>query len=304
MVMVAGLECLPGQRRSKTLSDESSRTDSSRLSQRARAITPAPPGQIKVAKNLSEVTRAWGLVYDVYSRSGFIHHNDYKVHTTPQAVNRRTAVFYSEINGEIESTLSAILDGPDGLPLDKVYKAELDTLRGRGRRLTEHGLLAHRVQIAGSQAAEYFDRNKDSFHRSQIARVRESLIHLMCRTYFFGLTMNCTDIVIGVHPKHAKFYDRGWGFVQAGPQKAYPTVNNRPVVLMRMDIREVLKRPSMPYGLDFCLNNPIAIDTFQERCRFDPSRVIKNAKSLHLYLQDMYTEWEQRTIAWAQQRAC
>jgi len=262
-------------------------------------ITPPPPGVFSVARTLEEVFNSWRLVYNVYAQSGFISTNPYGLHTAPQAVNRRTAVFYSTNGRYVESTLSAILDGPDGLPLDTVYQAELDVLRRQGRRLNEHGLLAHYAHIAGSQAAEILDKDRTSFHRNQLVRVRNTLIHLMCRTFFFGLAMNCTDIVIGVHPKHVKFYKRAWGFGQAGPERTYPTVNHRPVILMRLDLGEVFKRSELPYALDFCLNNPVPLNSFHDRCRFEPSEVVKFAKPFHQYLRAKHAAWEQRTIAWA-----
>ncbi len=284
-----------------TLSPQAPLSDNG-LQRRAQMIEPPSPDRFHVARNLAEVVDAWRLVYKVYTRSGLIPQNPYGVHTVPQAMNRRTAVFYSLTGPFVESTVTTIFDGAGGLPLDVVYKRELDVLRRKGRRLNELSLLAHAAQIAGSQAAEYIEMNSAVPSRLHAARVRTSLIHLMCRTFFFGLAMDCTDFVIGIHPKHARFYERGWGFQQIGPEHTHPTVNNRPVVLMRMAHSDILRKAEQPYALEFCLNNPIPLDTFCERCRFEPREIASASGPIYPYIRNKYPDWEQRTIAWSQRK--
>lgn len=255
---------------------------------RSQTIAPPPSGRFHVATTLEEVVNAWSLTYNVYSTNGFIDPNQHKIHTVPQAINSNTAVFYSTSGSNVDGTLTAMLDGPNGLPLDTVYKVELDLLRRQGRRLNEHGLLAHMTQIDASQATHSA--------RQQADQVRTSLIHLMCRTVRFGLAMNCTDIVIGVHPKHMRFYQRAWGFKQAGPERAYATVNDRPVVLMRLDYSEVIRREELPYAYDFLLNNPIPLESVLQGYDFDLRDFTRSSLPLHAYLRDKYPMWE-RPIA-------
>lgn len=269
---------------------------------RVASLQPPPSGRFHVARNLPEVMDAWRLVYNVYVRNGYIPPNPFRVHTSPHAINRRTAVFYSLRGPFVESTITAMLDGRGGLPLDVVYKPELDALRRKNRQLSEHGLLAHDQQIAGSQAADVIDGQRTLSAREQTDRVRTCLIHLMCRTVFYSLAMNSTDIVIGVHPKHARFYIRAWGFRQAGPVRRYSTVNDRPVILLRMDLSEVLRRPEQPYVLEFLLNNPIPLDTFGQRCTFEPSEVTSSCGPLHGYLCYKHPEWEEQTIGWTRRK--
>jgi hypothetical protein len=269
---------------------------------RAQSIAPPAPGHFRVAQTIEQAVAAWQLVYKVYARSGFIGPNRFALHSAPQAVNRRAAVFYSQTGQNVDGTLTAMIDGPEGLPLDSVYGSELNDLRRRGRRLSEHGLLAHTGQIAGSQAAEYLDKDHAATARDQLNNVRTSLIHLMCRTVFYSLSSNCTDVVIGVHPKHTRFYERAWGFRKDGPERTYATVNNRPVVLMRLDFAEVFNRESLPYAMDFLLNNPIPMDTFAERCRFELREVTQSESPLRDYLRWKHPEWESRSNAWVERK--
>ena len=268
---------------------------------RSQTINPPPSGRFHVATTLDEVVNAWNLTHDVYSANGFINPNKHKIHAAPQAVNAKTAVFYSTSGSKVDGTLTAILDGPNGLPLDTVYKKELDALRRTDRRLTEHGMFAHVSQITGFQPTEYFG-SQEFTPRQQADHVRTSLIHLMCRTVFFSLAMNCTDIVFGIHPKHVRFYKRAWGTQQEGPERTYAAVNNRPVVLMRLNYSEVLRREELPYAFDFLLNNPIPLDTFHQRYDFDLRNFINSSLPLHTYLRNKYPMWE-RKIAWFMEKA-
>jgi len=262
---------------------------------RSQTINPPSSGRFHVATTLDEVVKAWSLTYDVYSANDFVDPNQHKLHTVPQAVNPKTAVFYSTSGEKVDATLTAILDGPMGLPLDTVYKNELDILRRKGRRLNEHGMLAHLTHMTGSQ---------ETNARNHADQVRSTLIHLICRSVFFGLAMNCTDTVIGVHPKHARFYKRAFGWELCGPERAYPTVNNRPVVLMKLDYSEVLRREELPYAFEFLLNNPIPLDTFQQRYSFDPRDfTTDSSQPLHAYLCEKYPTWEERTISWYTRKA-
>jgi hypothetical protein len=273
-------------------------TGTGRLIRRStEVIDPPDHKQFHVASTVTEAFEAWRLVYNVYVHSGFIFPNDDGIHTVPQAFNRRSAVFFTKTSGKIDGSLTAMLDGPGGLPLDSVYSHTLDALRQRGRKLSEHGLLAHSSEVAGSQAAECFGDNQDG--RRRIESVRSSLIHLMCRTVFYSLATNCTDVVIGVHPKHTRFYRRAWGFETDGPVTTYPLVNHRPVVLMRLDFAEVLARDTVPYALDYLLNNPIPLQTFTDRCRFEPTEIAQHIGTLGAYLQSLDPQRENCAMRWA-----
>lgn len=267
------------------------------ISRRAEIIDPPHLKEFHVARTVTEAFDAWRLVYDVYVHSGFIYPNDDGIHTVPQAINRRSAVFYSKDSGKIDGSLTAMLDGPGGLPLDSVYSQTLDDLRQRGRKLSEHGLLAHSSEVAGSQAAECFGDNSSG--RRKVEGVRSSLIHLMCRTVFYSMAMSCTDVVIGVHPRHTRFYRRAWGFETDGPVKTYPIVNDRPVVLMRLDFTEVLGRDTVPYALDYLLNNPIPLQTFTDKCRFEPTEIARHIGTLGAYLQSLDPQRENCAMRWA-----
>ena len=163
----------------------------------SRPGRPASGLEFYIAHTMEEVEEAWGLVYDAYRRDNLIDVNPHRVHTTSQAVGPNTAVILGCLGPLAVGTISAYTDGPEGLPLDSVYLTEISALRRGGRKLMEVGLFADR--------------------RERINRAADGLFALMRFSYFFGFPMECDDIIIGVHPRHAPFYMRLLGFERIGP---------------------------------------------------------------------------------------
>lgn len=202
----------------------------------------------RIARNLEEVTAAWRMVYMAYRRAGLIESNPYRIHTAPQAIGRHVAVIGACMGPITVSTLTAFADNANALPLDRVYQMELTELRQQGRRLMEVGLFADR--------------------RIQISRTAEALFQLMRYAFYYALQCEVTDFVIGVHPRHARFYTRAFGFEPMGALKNYPAVNNRPVVLLRGDLEDKLKLRPLHPALDYFVKNPVTPENFESRYPF------------------------------------
>ena len=99
-------------------------------------------------------------------------------------------------------------------------------------------------------------------------RIKESLYGLMRLAFFFGFTEGSVDFVIGVHPRHARFYRRAFGFQQVGSERQYPMVRHQPVVLLHGSLKTSLQMRRVPYVLDHCLSNPVSPDAYKARYRF------------------------------------
>ncbi len=226
---------------------------------------PRSQRQYGPTHNIHQVIEAWSLVYKVYTHSGLIDANPYRLHTVNQAVTPFAAVFHgSTANGEIESTATAIEDAPNtpyGLPLDQVYHDELNKLRNHGRRLIECGLFAHRGQLPG-------DDPQAMGIEGSSRQIRDALYELMRMAFYFGLNRCCTDWILGVHPRHARFYIRAFGFKQIADETIYPAVNDRPVVLLHGDLDTSFKLTKTPYVLKYCFDNPVAPSVIENRFAF------------------------------------
>ena len=125
------------------------------------------------------------------------------------------------------------------------YLAEL---RRKGRRLLEVGMLADR--------------------RESAARGIGALFSMMRWAVHYALHTDLTDVVIGVHPRHAQFYERCYGFEVFAPPTSYPLVRNHLVVGLRLRLREGLAKDVLPRGLADARDNPIPASAFAHRFAF------------------------------------
>lgn len=115
---------------------------------------------------------------------------------------------------QVIGTVSIGFDSPIGLLVDELYKAEIQTLRDKGRKLCEFTKLA-----------------VDSTVRSK--RVLAALYHI---SYIYAHNIQVhTDLFIEVNPRHVKFYQKMLGFQQYGKEKLCPRVN-APAVLLWLDL--------------------------------------------------------------------
>ncbi len=211
---------------------------------------------VGVAEDLDSVTAAWQLVYTSYRRRGLIRPNPQRLHTAPQAVGIHSAVIVGRIGEMTVTTLTAVADERGELPLDRLYRSDLTQLRRQGRTLVEVGLFGDR--------------------RFERARSAEALCQLMRYAFYYGF-WRYTDIVIGVHPRHAPFYSKSIGFQTIGPTRSYFEINDRPVVLQRLDIQEKLNQPSRPAVLDFFAKNQVPAEAFDRRFAFQPDQIAGSA---------------------------
>jgi len=214
----------------------------------ASNATGQPALNYRIARTCEDVEAAWRLVYQAYRRIGLIDPNPFEIHTTPHAVNGDSVVVMGlHEDRTLGATLTAMLDAPNGLPLDHVYPDELATLRNEGRKLIEVGLFA--------------DRRRD------FVRTTRSLLELMRFAFHYGWQQDVDDFVIGVHPHHAKFYCRMFSFEIHGGEKQYSTVNDHPVVLLRGDLPRGIQLRRR--AVDYALRNPVEPDAFADRFSFD-----------------------------------
>lgn len=112
------------------------------------------------------------------------------------------------------ATITAGLDGDDGLYVGSLFGDEVRALRSEGRKLCEFTKLA-----------------VDESVRSHA--VLGAIFHVACM-YVLDLH-GCTDVLIEVNPRHVRFYERMLGFKQLASERTDPRVN-APAVLLRLDL--------------------------------------------------------------------
>lgn len=205
------------------------------------------------AGSLEEVESAWGLVYERYAQMGLIDENPFGIHATPTGVGPHACVIWGPDGPQVGYTVTLFRDGPRGLALDSVYPREIDELRGKGRRLLEVGMLADR--------------------RRCVSRSVQALFSMLRWSLHYALHTDLTDLVIGVHPRHAQFYVRYYGFEPFAAEKSYPLVRNHPVVPLRLRIPEGLAKDDMPRGLAHAYHNRLPEGAFAHRFAFEPEQL-------------------------------
>ncbi|MEO8748496.1 MAG: hypothetical protein ABI379_12690 [Rhodanobacter sp.] len=219
----------------------------------ARPVVRSSEPTCVCATSLQQVEMAWHLVYERYSQMCLIDENPFGIHAAPTGVGPHACVIWGPEGPEVGYTMTLFRDNPMGLALDSVYARYLDELRGQGRRLLEVGMLADR--------------------RHSTARGIEALFSMMRRAIHYALHTDLTDIVIGVHPRHAQFYVRHYGLEEFAPPTSYPLVRNNPVVALRLRLRESLANDVLPRGLADARANPIPASAFAHRFAFDPEQL-------------------------------
>lgn len=169
----------------------------------------------------AELEKAFNLVYQAYSKKGFVP--DQKPHNMLFSI-------YSLLPGTVHvmvrssrcilSNLTAIPSSKVfGLPMDAVFKPELDGLRAEGRTLVELSALATREEY----------------------RFRDIFLYQIQALYWYFIYHGVDDICITVNPRHKGYYMQMFPFLELGPVRYYPRVN-APAVGLRGNVSDALER--------------------------------------------------------------
>ena len=130
-----------------------------------------------------------------------------------------TKVFVARDRGRVVGTVSLIEDSFIGLPMEELYREELDRLRAQGRRVSEVSALAidERYKTAG-------------------VSILSQLILLL--VVYAVEIRHRDDLCIAINPRHLRFYQRLFPYAaHLGDLKRYGKVNGAPAVLLRFDLR-------------------------------------------------------------------
>jgi hypothetical protein len=174
--------------------------------------------EISMVASVEELQEAWGLLYQQYLNYNLIDKNYSELWAFPHYFTKHAGTWVGKEEGFITSTTSCLLDKENLLPLDNYYPDELNQLRLQGAKLAECGLLA----------------------RKQGATNSDHLLVLQCYALAFGLSHGYFDFVIGIHPRQAGYYKRYFGFNQIGEEKQYIHLNNAPVALLYLSLKNSL----------------------------------------------------------------
>ncbi len=186
----------------------------------------------KTAITPEDYLSAFNLVYKVFVKTGYTSPSKTPFRIAPQHCNSDSRIFIgTHKDGDIEKLIYSISIFPDsdnGLPMDMVFKKELDLLRSKGRFIVESGHLA---------ADPSYKMNT-----MNIPMLGNKMLHQYASKH-----LNADDIVIAIHPKHQWIYEDFLLFEKIGEIKEYSYANNNPALAMRLDLRTAKKKYKKAY---------------------------------------------------------
>ena len=185
--------------------------------------------EYRAARNPSDRLKAFRLVYNAYLRAGLGEANRYEMRVTPYQLQPTSQIFVARIRNEVVSTVTLVGDSDLGLPMESMFGDEVAALRRSGRRVAEVSCLA--------------DRRKDP---GRFLSAFSALTRCMAQ---FARNEGITNLLVSVHPRHARFYCRYLGFQAESTRIAEcPYVRNRPAVALNLDFDLVDRKRPANYG--------------------------------------------------------
>jgi hypothetical protein len=171
---------------------------------------------------------SFNLVYRVFVRTGFAQPGPTPFRLAPQHCNADSRIFIGfHTESDEEKLIYSISIFPDsaenGLPMDMVFKKELDLLRSQGRFLVE----------AGHLAADPSYKMNDM----TIPMLGNKILYQYASRH-----LDADDIVITVHPKYRWFYEDFLLFEKIGEIGAYDYANGNPALAMRLNVRTMREK--------------------------------------------------------------
>ncbi len=181
---------------------------------------------IKFAETREELVQSFSLVYQVYLQKKFItepksHRMLYSIYSLlPETVHIVAKSYLTVI-----SNLTVIFDTPEfGLPMDVIYRPEVDELRSQGKNVVELSSLATPREHCW----------KNMFHY---------LVQVM---YWYTVYKDIDFVCIAVNPRHVRYYKNLFPFEYMGPTRHYPRVE-APAVALKARVKE-----SMSLMMEIC----------------------------------------------------
>jgi len=175
--------------------------------------------QYKIAATQEERTAAFRLVYNCYLRSGLGEPNPHEMRVTPYHLLPTTEIFLASYDDEPIFTVTLVIDGNLGLPMEPVYGREVALFRQWGLYVGEVSCLADR--------------------RKEFRGFFPVFLRLSRLVVQYARRRGLDGLLLAVHPRHARFYERFMDFELFGQQKAYPAVRNAPAVALFLDFARV-----------------------------------------------------------------
>jgi len=184
------------------------------------------------------------LVHNQYVKKNYmIPHKNHLRLSLHQATQKATPFIAVYKKKYILATLTLVEDSPLGIPMDKIYKNELNILRSKKVRLGEVGMLAQNIDL--------MEHPSLGFKKSDQMIVLLYLFRMMFM--WVRSQKNLNVLVACFHPRHELFY-KAMQFKSLAGLKSYESVEGNPALAYHLDIDKLEKTAEgtmrLAYGLD------------------------------------------------------
>lgn len=185
---------------------------------------------LKIIDEHDEYFRNFRLVYNEYRDAGYTPSHPSRMLYNIWSLLPSTSIFVFKSFQNIISTVSLIPDSDlFGLPIDAVFKPEVDELRQQGKKVAEIGALA----------------------TTRMRRWSNVVILLFKALFYYAGLCKIDEVVVMVNPKHVRFYTSMFLFEPFGEAREYEKVG-APAVPLRLDMTKFTQRLEEVYsGGDF-----------------------------------------------------
>jgi hypothetical protein len=169
----------------------------------------------EIVTNESEREKALAMARALYTKAGYGPTDEgraiWEYVSLPESITLKASV-----DGQMYATVSIIPDNPKGMPMDSIYRDELNQMRVEGKRLAEVTQLAVEHELYSQLTG-----------RSAFFASTPILGHVLG----YAITKNIDYLCISVIPSHSIFY-RLLGFKVLGETKQYARFNTPAVGLI------------------------------------------------------------------------
>lgn len=180
----------------------------------------------RVARSRREIEQAFSLVYKEYASRGYIPKH-YKSNLRISIFNAvcSTVTFIAVEGKKVVATVTLIPDSPLGIPMDKIYKDEVDGLRKKRLKVAEVSQLSIDSELFPKSWFSMFNFSKLIFVFKLFKVVLDYALYVA----------ELDELCIAVNPAHQYLY-KFLFFEELGKLKYYGSVNKAPAIAKHVNI--------------------------------------------------------------------
>jgi len=210
-----------------------------------------------VARKRSELEQAFSLVYAEYVAKKYIpQHYKSKLRISLYNCLPSTTTFVAKDGGKVVATVTLIPDSLLGIPMDKIYKKELDAFRKRGLKIAEVSQLSIDSRLFPKKWFSMFNFEKLIFIFKLFKLVLDWALY----------NDKLDELCIAVNPRHQYLY-KFLGFEELGGLKYYGSVNRAPAIAKHLHLAGAEQKAKRRKGLyNIFFGEKVDESAFKDKC--------------------------------------